>query len=89
MYGYVEKDAYASDYVYLAPLTDENLTSLVASNTWISTIRKIAIPGFELLVSVTLSRLTATFYRASESVIRIEDYYCWTDSKTVYHRREN
>ena len=36
-----------------------------------------------------LSRLTSTVYRALESVIQIEDYYCWTDSKTAYYWIKN
>ena len=49
----------------------------------------ITIPRLELLASVILSRLTATVYRALESVIQIEDYYCWTDSKTAYYWIKN
>ena len=70
-------------------MEDGNQTSLVALKTRAAPIKKITIPRLELLASVILSRLTATVYRALESVIQIEDYYCWTDSKTAYYWIKN
>ena len=88
-FGDALKDAYAAN-VYLArQMEDGNETPLVASNTTVAPIKKITIPRLELLASVILSRLTATVYRALESVIQIEDYYCWTDSKTAYYWIKN
>ena len=88
-FGDASKDAYAAN-VYLARQAEEwNETSLVASKTRVALIKKITIPRVELLASVILSRLTATVCRALESVIQIEDYYCWTDSKTAYYWIKN
>ena len=50
---------------------------------------KITIHRLELLASVILSRLIATAKRALKSVIQIEDYCCWTDSKTAYYWIKN
>ena len=88
-FGDASKDAYVAD-VYLAQQTEDgNETYLVASKTRVTPIKKITIPRLELLASVIVSRLTATVYRALESVIQIEDYYCWTDSKTAYYWIKN
>ena len=88
-FGDASKDAYAAN-VYLARQTEDgNETALVASKTRVTPIKKITIPRLELLASVILSRLTATVYRALESVIQIEDDYCWTDSKTAYYWIKN
>ena len=67
--GFGDEDPYAAN-VYLARQTEDgNETSLVASKTRVAPIKKITIPRLELLVSVILSRLTVTVYRALESVI--------------------
>ena len=67
-FGDASKDAYDANIHLTQQTEDGNETSLVASKTRVAPIKKITIPRLEILASVILSRLTATVYRALESV---------------------
>lgn len=60
-------------------------TTLVASKSRLAPLSELTIPRLELIAAVITSRLITTVKKALESIMNIDRYYCWTDSKAVLY----